>query len=54
MKSYGHDRRDKLACAYGCCDYKKGSVFANCRAVCDRRAKKRARAVGKADCRSDA
>lgn len=42
MKAYGHSRRDKLACRYGCCTTKSGKAK-NCRVVVDRANRKTAR-----------
>jgi hypothetical protein len=44
MKAYGHSRRDKLECKYGCCTGKSGKVKA-CRKVVDRTHRKTARQV---------
>lgn len=46
MKAYGHIRKDKLECAYGCCTFKGGKKL-NCREVNDRRARKAARRKAK-------
>ena len=35
MKAYGHSRRDKIECKYGCCTTKSGPKK-NCRAVVDK------------------
>ena len=43
MKAYGHTRKEKLTCVYGCCDVRKGSKLKLCRKVADRNAKKRER-----------
>lgn len=42
MKAYGHSRRDKLECKYGCCTGKSGKAK-NCRKVVDRANRKTAR-----------
>jgi len=42
MKAYGHSRRDKLECKYGCCTYKSGAKK-GCRKVVDRTKRKAAR-----------
>ena len=42
MKAYGHSRRDKLECEYGCCTGKCGKKK-NCRASVDRARRKAAR-----------
>lgn len=46
MKAYGHSRRDKLECKYGCCTMKSGQ-HKNCRKAVDRANRKTARRVGK-------
>jgi hypothetical protein len=46
MKAYGHSRRDKLECKYGCCTYKSGHKL-NCRKEVDRTNRKTARQEGK-------
>lgn len=42
MKAYGHSRRDKLECKYGCCTGKSGAKK-NCRKEVDRTKRKTAR-----------
>lgn len=42
MKAYGHSRRDKLVCKYGCCVSKSGK-FLGCRDSVDRSNRKTAR-----------
>lgn len=42
MKPYGHERRDLLTCAYGCCTSKSGKAR-NCRDKVDRQNRKSAR-----------
>lgn len=42
MKPYGHSRRDKLECKYGCCVGKSGKDR-TCREVVDRANRKTAR-----------
>jgi len=42
MKAYGHSRRDKIECKYGCCTTKSGPKK-NCRAVVDKSNRKTAR-----------
>lgn len=42
MKAYGHSRKDKIECQYGCCTTKSG-VKKNCRAVVDKANRKTAR-----------
>ena len=42
MKAYGHSRKDKLECKYGCCTYKSGKDK-NCRKVVDKSNRKTAR-----------
>lgn len=44
MKAYGHSRKDKLECKYGCCTYKSGKDR-SCRKVVDRANRKTARQV---------
>lgn len=44
MKAYGHSRRDKLECKYGCCTTKSGKQK-NCRSVVDKAHKKTARQI---------
>ena len=46
MKAYGHSRRDKLVCGYGCCATKSGPMK-DCRKVSDREHRKRARQEGR-------
>lgn len=41
MKAYGHSRRDKLECKYGCCTGKSGAKK-NCRKEVDRTKRKTA------------
>lgn len=42
MKAYGHSRKDKLECKYGCCTFKSGTKK-NCRETVDRNNRKTAR-----------
>jgi hypothetical protein len=42
MKAYGHSRKDKLECKYGCCAFKSGRKM-NCREVVDKANRKTAR-----------
>lgn len=42
MKAYGHSRKDKLECKYGCCTSKSGAKK-NCRKEVDRTNRKTAR-----------
>ena len=42
MKAYGHNRRDKRECRYGCCTGKSGKKK-NCRHSVDRANRKTAR-----------
>ena len=42
MKPYGHSRKDKIQCKYGCCTTKSG-VSKNCRSVVDKANRKAAR-----------
>lgn len=46
MKAYGHSRKDKLECKYGCCTGKSGPDR-NCRKVVDRANRKTARQEAK-------
>jgi hypothetical protein len=46
MKPYGHSRRDKLECKYGCCTYNSGK-HKHCRKVVDRTNRKSARQAEK-------
>jgi hypothetical protein len=48
MKAYGHSRRDKLECKYGCCTGDSGRKR-GCRKVNDRKHRKEARAMLKDD-----
>lgn len=43
MKSYGHHRRDKIECKYGCCKMKRGNNMADYRSRSDRSRRKTAR-----------
>ena len=45
MKAYGHSRKDKLECLYGCCTGKSGKKK-KCRDIVDRAKKKTARREG--------
>ena len=47
MKAYGHSRRDKLECKYGCCNEKSGKQK-NCRGAVDAANRKTARQEAKA------
>lgn len=42
MKAYGHSRKDKLMCRYGCCGF-KSMKFLSCRKVVDKSNRKTAR-----------
>ena len=42
MKPYGHSRKDKEECEYGCCTSKSGKKH-DCRSVVDRANRKTAR-----------
>ena len=42
MKAYGHSRKDKQECRYGCCTTKSGKDK-NCRDIVDKNNKKTAR-----------
>ena len=44
MKAYGHSRRDKLECRYGCCTGKSGKAK-NCRELVDKSRRKTARQI---------
>ena len=46
MKAYGHSRKDKLECDFGCCVGKSGKDR-SCRAVVDRANRKTARQEGR-------
>jgi len=46
MTAYGHSRRDKFGCRFGCCTTKSGKAL-NCRKVVDRTKRKRERFNGK-------
>lgn len=46
MHPYGHSRKDKLECKYGCCTSKSGKDK-NCRVVVDRANRKTARRESK-------
>lgn len=48
MKAYGHSRRDKLTCIYGCCGF-KSMKFRSERFFVDKIKRKSARQSGKAD-----
>jgi len=52
MKAYGHTRRDKLECDYGCCTGKSGKEK-NCRGDVDRAKRKTARRQDKRKIFSD-
>lgn len=45
MKAYGHSRKDKQECKYGCCTTKSGKEK-NCREVVDKTKRKAARQEG--------
>lgn len=49
MKPYGHSRKDKMECKYGCCTFKSGKMR-NCREVVDRSNKKTARQEQTKEC----
>lgn len=46
MKAYGHSRKDKLSCKYGCCTFKSGKDK-SCRKEVDRTNRKTARQEAK-------
>lgn len=48
MHAYGHNRRDKLECIYGCCTSKSGAKRTS-RKVVDKQNRKSARQQGKAE-----
>lgn len=52
MKAYGHSRRDKLECDYGCCTGKSGKKR-NYREEVDRAKRKRARQEARKQRRDD-
>ena len=52
MKAYGHFRRDKLECKYGCCTGKSGAKR-NCRLMVDRANRKTARQDSKHEISSE-
>ena len=52
MKAYGHSRKDKLECRYGCCTGKSGKAR-NCRKIVDRANRKTARREMKFECLED-
>lgn len=49
MKAYGHSRKDKQSCRWGCCTGKSGKER-NARPIVDRANRKTARQVQKAEC----
>lgn len=49
MKPYGHSRKDKEECKYGCCTGKSGK-FKFCRGVVDRANRKTARQENSKEC----
>lgn len=49
MKAYGHSRKDKLECKYGCCTFKSGPKR-KCRKAVDRANRKSARQAAKKEC----
>ena len=52
MKAYGHNRRDKLECRFGCCTGKSGTEL-NCRYIVDRANRKSARQYARKMIRGD-
>lgn len=52
MKAYGHSRRDKLECVFGCCTMKSGKKK-NCREAVDKTKRKAARRFKLFDCLED-
>ncbi|HET8688421.1 MAG TPA: hypothetical protein VFM18_17560 [Methanosarcina sp.] len=51
MKAYGHSRRDKSTCKFGCCTTKSGKML-GCRALVDRAHRKTARRLNKQELES--
>lgn len=51
MHAYGHSRRDKLECRYGCCTGKSGKDR-SCRKTVDRANRKSARQQHRGECQS--
>jgi hypothetical protein len=51
MKPYGHSRKDKEECKYGCCTGKSGKDK-NCRGIVDRANRKTARQESQAVARN--
>lgn len=49
MKAYGHTRKDKIECKYGCCTTKSGKKK-NCRDIVDKTKHKKARQEQKKEC----
>lgn len=49
MKAYGHTRKDKIECKYGCCTTKSGKKK-NCRDIVDKTKHKKARQFQKKEC----
>lgn len=49
MKPYGHSRKDKLECDYGCCTFKSGKGRTSRKKV-DRANRKTARQEHRKDC----
>jgi len=48
MKAYGHSRKDKMECKFGCCTGKSGKML-HCRNIVDRSNRKTARQEAKRD-----
>jgi len=46
MKAYGHSRKDKFTCKWGCCTFKSGEKK-NCRKLVDKTKRKAARQAAK-------
>lgn len=52
MHPYGHSRKDKLECQYGCCSFKSGKDK-NCRNVVDKANRKTARQEQKKEVKNE-
>lgn len=52
MKAYGHSRKDKQECVYGCCTNKSGKEK-NCRSVVDKANRKTARQAGNTEIKKE-
>jgi len=49
MKPYGHSRKDKLECKWGCCTFKSGK-YHPWRKIVDKTNKKTARQLNQKEC----